>query len=501
MTMKILHLFPDTNVFVQCRALHELDWSGYAKYDEVHLVVCTPVQREIDQHKTRGNDRIGKKSRKVYSMLRELLVSGDDYKVIQDREPIVKLLLDPSCKPDQTLAGRLDYDQMDDRIVGCVYAYRKTNQQWDIRLLTHDGGPMATAQMLDIPFVPVPDNWLLPPEPTGAERENRRLREEIARLKDAEPNFSISHSDGDGKEIERLELEWPLYEELSVDEIGSLMRLLKRTFPVATDFGASETKWEQPRTARAVTFDAMRRFEPPSQQEIERYTSTAYPEWIEQCENLLRRLHDSLERNREPVAFSFAAVNEGSRPGKHVLVTITARGNFLVRPPRESDDGEEEKDTENSAQGLLLPPPPRPPKGKWTRGYGSPLFRNLGSMVGTARVISDPFNLAMARHVESLTLRRDPNAFYYKPNRSREPLQSFSLECEQWRHGMAAEVFEGELWVEPDTPEVRGALEFEIHAENLHRPAKMTVQVRGRVKPFDVNEFAQGMIRLAAKRE
>ena len=389
--MKILYLFPDTNVFVQCRALHELDWSEYAQYDEVHLVVCPPVQREIDQHKTRGNDRIGKKSRKVHSMLRELLVGDAGYKVVRDREPMVKLLLDPSCQPDQALAGHIDYNEMDDRMVGCVYAYKQTNPQWDIRLLTHDGGPMATAKMLSIPFVPVPDDWLLPPEPTGAERENKRLREEIARLKDAEPSFSISHPDGDGKETDLLEFEWPLFEELSADEVGSLMELLKRNFPVAIDFGARETKWEQPRIGRAIVFDAMRRFEPPSQQEIERYTNTAYPEWIEQCEDLLRRLHGTLEHNREPVAFFFTVTNEGSRPGKHVLVTITARGNFFVRPPRESDDEEGETDAENSAQGLLLPPPPRPPEGKWTTGNSSPLFRNFGSIVGTIGTTSDPF--------------------------------------------------------------------------------------------------------------
>ena len=85
---------------------------------------------------------------------------------------------------------------------------------------------------------------------------------------------------------------------------------------------------------------------------------------------------------------------------------------------------------------------------------------------------SDPFDLAVVPYVKPLTLQRDANAFYYKPNHSRTPSQSYSLECEQWRHGMAAEVFEGELWVEPDTSEVRGALEFEIHAENLHRPTK-----------------------------
>ena len=95
-------------------------------------------------------------------MFREIIVGGDAYKVVRDRELMVKLLLDPSCQPDRALAGRLDYDEMDDRIVGCVYTYRNRNPQWDIRLLTHDSGPMATAQMLAIPFVPVPDGWLRP---------------------------------------------------------------------------------------------------------------------------------------------------------------------------------------------------------------------------------------------------------------------------------------------------------------------------------------------------
>ena len=412
---------------------------------------------------------------------------------------MVKLLLDPSCQPDRALAGRLDYDEMDDRIVGCVYTYRNRNPQWDIRLLTHDSGPMATAQMLAIPFVPVPDGWLRPAELNDAERENRRLHDEIAQLKGAEPRFSISQTARDGNEIDLLEFEWPSFGALSADEVGSLVESLKREFPVATEFGPSETKGEQPRTVGAVVFNALRRFEPSSQQEIEKYTNTAYPEWIEQCEEMLRCLHGALEHNREPVVFSFSATNEGSRPGKHVLVTITARGNFLVRPPRESDDGDEETDAESSAQGLLLPSPPRPPKGKWTTGYGFPLLRDMERLVERIGQGSDPFDFAVAPYIKPLTLRRDANAFYYKPNHSRTPSQSYSLECEQWRHGMTAEVFEGELWVEPDTSEVRGALEFEIHAENLHRPTKKVVQVRGETKPFDVNDFAQSMIRFMTK--
>ena len=49
MTARILSFFPDTNLFIQCRSLEELDWSEWADFEEVHLIVCRTVQREIDQ--------------------------------------------------------------------------------------------------------------------------------------------------------------------------------------------------------------------------------------------------------------------------------------------------------------------------------------------------------------------------------------------------------------------------------------------------------------------
>lgn len=49
----ILYLFADTNLFIQCRALVELDWSAWASFDEVHVIVSRPVQREIDYRKNK----------------------------------------------------------------------------------------------------------------------------------------------------------------------------------------------------------------------------------------------------------------------------------------------------------------------------------------------------------------------------------------------------------------------------------------------------------------
>ena len=40
---KILYLFPDTNLLVQCRPLEELDWEQWKQFDEIHLIISRPV--------------------------------------------------------------------------------------------------------------------------------------------------------------------------------------------------------------------------------------------------------------------------------------------------------------------------------------------------------------------------------------------------------------------------------------------------------------------------
>ena len=54
---RISIIFPDTNLFVQCHPLDTLDWSSWAAYDELHMILCRSVQRELDRIKTRSNDQ------------------------------------------------------------------------------------------------------------------------------------------------------------------------------------------------------------------------------------------------------------------------------------------------------------------------------------------------------------------------------------------------------------------------------------------------------------
>lgn len=494
--MQTLYFLPDTNLFIQCYPLEELDWSKWSEFDEIHLIVCRPVQREIDEQKVRGNERVGKRARQTYSMFRDIIIEEHGCKLIREAHPQVKILIEPSCQPDPALEGRLDYSKTDDQIVGCVHSFRDQNPKSDVRLLTHDSGPMGSAQMLALPFVPIPDDWIRPPESSKIERENKRLQMELATLRKAEPEFEIFFVNNERNELSSLQFEKFIHEPLIENEISAMMESLKKRFPIATEFGLRERIERKSQGLLSALLTKTEVFTPASDQEITEYTDTKYPAWVENCEYILQQLPISLEKKSQPTTFSLSVVNKGIRPGKDALITITAKGNFQIRPPLIEDSGENDSEENVSGKNLSLPLPPTPPEGEWTTLNNILSGRSLASIVSQFDAIIDPnsYQFREPLPLDYSDLRRDPNQFYYKPERSIVPTESFDLECEQWRHGRGAEIFEGELCFDQDSREICGVLECSIHAENLSTPVKKAIRVRGIVTPASVRECANALL-------
>ncbi|MCY3665912.1 MAG: hypothetical protein OXH81_09670, partial [Gemmatimonadetes bacterium] len=90
--------------------------------------------------------------------------------------------------------------------------------------------------------------------------------------------------------------------------------------------------------------------------------------------------------------------------------------------------------------------------------------------------------------------RRDPNGFYYKPKRIKEPANIFSLECEQWRHGTGGELFDGNIFPKKDMTTASGVLECEIHAENLFKPTIKKIPVKIEVQYVSSRDFANKLV-------
>ena len=466
MSKNILYLFPDTNVFIQCRPLDQLDWSKWKEFSEVHLMVCRPVQREIDNQKTRGNTRVGNKARSTYTLFRKIIESTQGYELVNSSNPKVKLFLEGLSRPSPELQDTLDYSKTDDEIVGCLHRFRRENPDSEARLLTDDGGPMMTARALELPYVPVNKDWLLPPENNDSEKENARLRERITQLEKTEPQFRIELVDEEGEPLEQLEIEHIIYDPLSDETVKSLMELLTTKFPKATYFGRRES---EQRNYDATIFDLLAPrgvYIPAKDEEVDRYSNRDYPKWIRDCRKSLSSIHEKLQIESERLSFVFAIANEGSSPGKDALVNIVAKGNFKIHAPPYIPESEKLSELQ-----VMLPTPPSPPNGRW-----SSLRNELDRSMILSNIFRDPFALSLPPLQNSQ--RRDPNGFFYKPGRPTTPGDTITLECEQWRHNTGKELFTGRISVAPTAQEIKGALICEVHAENLTEPGTTLIHVR-----------------------
>lgn len=496
--MTILYLFSDTNLFIQCRPLEQLNWSGFGSFDEIHLIVSRPVHKEIDYRKNKGSDRVGSRARVTNAMFREITRGTQGHRVVRDEGPCVKLLIEVHHAPDPTLADRLDYDERDEELIGIISMFKQQHPDADVRLLTDDGTPMATAKSLGIAVAEIPDSWLVLPEATDTEKKIKALEGELARLRRTEPQFELRCLDENDKEIAKLEYTLERFEPLTDAQLTLLMERITERFPMATDSGSAESAERVPERSGFAALGLQQVFVPAPQEDVSAYRDKDYPRWLESCKRVLAEYHNRLNAAVWPPRFHFAAANQGTRPGKDALVTIEAGGNLLIGPPpfnKESD-----RDDDGGDKGLpVLPQPPAPPRGRWQ----SQFERTFGAFHDLTKAQADWFQPRYGFDRSSLAhlmadvrpIRRDPNAFYYKPERPKEPQHSFSLECAQWRHGHDHwEGFSGEIHFAEDLDEVSGVLECRIYAGNLSDPAVRRVPLRISVSKSSVFVRAQALV-------
>lgn len=492
---KIVYLFLDTNVLEQCRPLRELDWSAWREFAEVHLIISRPVQSEIDDHKSKGGERLARKARKASSLIREIILSKETYPV-RPTDPLVKLIVDAAIRPSPELSEILDFSRPDDQLIGIVHAFSRRQPGVDVRVLTHDTGPMASAQMVDVAIAPVPDAWLLPPEPSDAEKKSRLLEAEVARLKQTEPELRIACIDAEGKELDRLELEVRRYEPLVAAEILTLVEMLMHRFPLATDYGGREGA-ERAMVGAFGIRGLKEVFKPATDKEIKDYQEK-YEQWLKECKALLGNLHMTLEKQDGQPQFAFTATNIGARPAKDVLITLQANGQFEIMPPPYRSDDEDKEETEDRrvASGEI-PSPPTVPRGTWTNECTNTFdaFQQHYRSFGVATPLTSPVSAALLRSFH-LPKPHDRNEFYYKPDRPSSPGPEFNLECAQWRHGLEPKIFEGQIHFRDVTNEISGSLECRVHAENLSEVVSKRIPVQIEITRVNVAEIARKMVEL-----
>ncbi len=494
-----LVLVVDTNLFLECRALIDLPWHelGYAN---VELIVSRPVQQELDTHKKNERGRTFKKALAATKLLRELVTGGEADLVIREVEPRVVLSIMPASRIQSELNDNLDPTSNDDAIILRMLQFQRDNEGVNVRLITHDTGPMATAASLGIPFIPIPDTWLMREKDDASTKEANRLKGELQRLRSQEPKLEVKVFDDDAHEVSRVDAEVGIYDPLNADEVDALVNAVQKQFPMATEFGTAETT---PKPQRFPSIGGYRgitvtEFTPASDAEIRVYQDESYPEWISECRNQFEYLHRRLNAKVEWPEIDFVIANSGTRPATRSLVKFVAQGNIEILPTEFSDD-DEKSATASGINSIKLPNPPSPPGGVWKETNNRSVSRFADMINGR---ISDPFaNMVRPSALDLNHMRaptpRDPDGFYWKGGRPSTASTLVELTCENWRHNIENEHFPFRITASDDA-DVSGAIKCEIHAENLSDPLTMTLPIR--IKRIARSTFDQAQTLIARLR-
>lgn len=493
---KALYLIPDTNVLLQCRSFHELDWSSlWDPVTEITLVLVTPVVRETDRQKG-GQGRLANRARKVNSWIGELL----DQDALEIRPaspgPAVKLISADAFKPDPDLSGELDYAHPDDSIVGTVSAFKKAHVGSEVALLSRDNGVLLAAKRVGVPFYKVPEDWLLPAETNEDQKRIKALESELARMMKAEPNCLV----------EAVECPWKFevhcYEPLQERQITNLLDKLRSQWPCETEFGPKEMG-ARPLTLGLAVANLREEFRPASQEAIDHYKNSTYPGWLTKCEEVWRKLHAELNGLEPAPRVEFTLRNDGSRPAEDVSVDISLRGKGWLLSLADADEEEKTVDLGSGAtlsvgsgqRGVRLPPVPRAPKGDWFKRSLFPNAATMATVEANRRFLDvEPISARLGPPPQ-----REPDAFYWKPGtRPVHPRPSTSLTCSQFRHQSRPETFGFNVAMigERAPGQVKGALRVEVHAANLGTPVVATFPIEITMVAADTYAEAKALLEL-----
>jgi hypothetical protein len=486
--MKVLFL--DTNIFLQCRPLAELPWGDLAAGDDLLLLIPRPVQEEIDHLKQDGNSRRAKRARKASAFFRELLQLSDNTMTLREHSPKVQISFSPPIPAGKAASPFLDMSRSDDGILAELLVYAQEHPDCRAALLTHDTNPMLTAKRLDLEFLVIPDEWLLPPEQDERDKRISELERRLTQYERLAPVIDISVTDGDGRTISSAQLTIRIHPDLSSEQIEGLLAMARKRHPIATDFGEDTPAHPPPALGTLASNVILARYEgyewkyqAPSKEAIAKYKETEYPAWEAELVSFFQKLAARLEFPTRQATFAFIVDNKGSVPAENIVVEFETCGGILFEPSRGSS-----RDKEN-VEELALPAPPKPPNGTWVRkpritAFSSAPSLSIALATAAARDASlSPFlrstlgllsDYAVPR-LPVIPPPRDRNKFYWKNGKPSKYTNKWTFECAEFRHQVHSEHFSLPLFIGGKDTSDKGAITCTISARNLPEPVRFVV--------------------------
>lgn len=230
----------DTNVLIQCKTLDQLPWQKVRPdVAEFSLLLTRVVTGQLDKLKTDVNRRREERARKAGKLIDRLLESTAGEIVISENGPRVVLRIAERAKIVWGNYPELDREHSDDRMVAEAMALRKSGRE--MILVSQDAGPRISAKQEGLAAFKVPDDWLLPPQSDGRDKEIQKLRAELELLREQGPLLEVQLATADGDPLGEIELSPDVVPGFTDAALDALVAETQVRYPMAT-FGQESPK-------------------------------------------------------------------------------------------------------------------------------------------------------------------------------------------------------------------------------------------------------------------
>ena len=242
----------DTNIFLNYN-IESIDWCKELESNEVEIIVCSTVLRELDKKKSDGNQKISDRAIRNLSMIESFNSSKKELK------KNVKLSADIKEPYIDWKRYGLDSSLNDDRILGFVIERKNTN---DV-LVTNDFTPRIKGREIGMSVMKLNSERL--PDPKSEERKkNERIKTQLQKLQNKIPDLSIQLDSGETKDdLPKFTIK--IIQDLSTEQIEEMVSRKEQELSITSSppsFGTAAFTVNAP----AFTIDV-----PEYQSEVKKY--------------------------------------------------------------------------------------------------------------------------------------------------------------------------------------------------------------------------------------
>lgn len=427
-------VFVDTNIFIQCKSIHELPFNDLFPETKIQLLIPRGVIKELDDFKSQGNTRRAKRAKAAIKLINKIPI-GDFYEINNYLSLGLTSKKQLSAHPKQQ---GLDLDKVDDSIIQDIIAYTALTKK-EVSLITNDGLLITTAKEYDCDFNEIPESWLLAPETSTHEKQIKALEEKIKALESQSPKVDVQCFEGEHT-ITKLHLTLKSYPPLCNEELNNLVKIFTDKSPM------------HPKENMDNIFPEIK---PPVDTKAQlKYENQDYPEWVERISILIKHLPNYLNHRNNLRTLGFGINNNGSVPAENTLIRLEVSESFNFQSPK-----------------TILWEFPKAPKPK--------------PLTASVELRQDRDFLLKPTRRDLVKKDLDKPTFYWKDKMHENHANLWELECEEFRHKHESQPIWLDLKPVDSNHHKSGEIKCTVSAKNIAEPVEFKIPIIVSSEPQD----------------